>query len=66
MPDSAQVASHFNPDEQSQESQDTVQRGLRILAKLIAARMQAERLAHEGEELVSYHSSDRMASEDVT
>ncbi len=65
MPDSAHVVSLMKPDEQSYAAQDTLQRGLRILAKLIAARVQADRQAHEAERLVFKHSSDGMPLEDV-
>jgi hypothetical protein len=55
----------MQPDEHSYAAQDMVQRGLRILAKLIAAQVQADRQAHAAEELVSHHIRDGMPSEDV-
>jgi hypothetical protein len=55
----------MKPDEHSYAAQDMIQSGLRILAKLIAARMRTDRQAHEAERLVFKHSSDGMPLEDV-
>jgi hypothetical protein len=63
VPDSAHVVSHMQPDEQSYAAQDMIQSGLRILAKLIAAQVQADRQAHAAEELFSHHIRDGMPSE---
>jgi hypothetical protein len=55
----------MQPDEHSYAAQDMVQRGLRILAKLIATQVRADRQAHAAEELVSHHIRDGMPSEDA-